>query len=331
MRSKSWLKWLPLALSALAATGCETMAPGDPGNLVPRTVADDPTIPAIQMNGSRFHLETFGNPANPVVIFLHGGPGGDYRGFLRLTGLADDYFVVMWDQRGAGLSQRQNRRGVSEAIYVQDLDSLIDRFSPGRPVFLVGHSWGAMYATRFINEFPQKIAGAVLIESGPMDGATMERLKGDISPFDIGSEILNDIAWNSQFLSADDHERMDFERTLGMKDGQPRYHLSALDPEPSWRQGAAANKYLMEDAQDGKGKFNYDFTTNLSAFTTPVLFIAGARSEILGPSLQELQVRKYPNAALQVIAGAGHDVQWVKAAETLTHIRAYLAARLGGI
>ena len=35
-------------------------------------------------------------------------------------------------------------------------------------------------------------------------------------------------------------------------------------------------------------------------------------------------------ASLQVVDGAGHDVAWIKTAEVLTHIRAYLDARRGG-
>jgi pimeloyl-ACP methyl ester carboxylesterase len=186
-----------------------------------------------------------------------------------------------------------------------------------------------MFATRYINEFPQRVAGAVLIEPGPMDGATMERLKDDIAGFKLGSELLNDIAWTSQFLSPDDHERMDFTRAVGSKDAQPKSHLSSVDPEPSWRMGAAASRYVSESGQDRNGRFKYDFTTHLAAYTTPVLFVAGALSEILGPSLQQDQVLRFPSASLQVVDGAGHDVQWVKAAETLRHIRAYLAARGG--
>ena len=78
------LRWLRLALVGLAATGCETMSPSDPGNLVPPTVAEDASLPAIDMNGSRFHLETFGDPSSPVIVFLHGGPGGDFRSLLKL-------------------------------------------------------------------------------------------------------------------------------------------------------------------------------------------------------------------------------------------------------
>jgi len=330
------LHWLPLTLVGLGAVACETLEPAAPGNLVPPTVAEDASLPAIEMNGSRFHLETFGNPANPVIVFLHGGPGGDYRSLLRLRerydgySLADEYFLVYWDQRGAGLSERHDRDMLTLAAYRDDLATLVDRYSPGRPVFLIGESWGGMFATLYINQYPQRVAGAVLIEPGPLSGATMERVKDDLYDLDLGSEWLNDWAWNSQFLSPDDHARMDYERMLGAKEAQPRFHLSTVDPSPCWRLGAAANRYLTEDGQDEHGVFTYDFTTDLSAYTTPVLFIAGSLSEVLGESLQSEQRLLFPSASLEVVDGAGHDVAWVKTADVLAHIRTYLGDRRGG-
>jgi proline iminopeptidase len=326
---------MPIALLALGLTACDTMSPSEPGNLVPRTVAEDASLPAIDMNGSRFHAETFGNPAHPVIVFLHGGPGGDYRGLLRLGqrtngySLTDEYFLVFWDQRSAGLSTRHNKELLTHDVYIDDLNTLLNRYSPTRPVYLIGESWGGMYATAYINQYPQRVAGAVLIESGPLNGATMDRLEDDMFDLDLRSEWLNDWAWNSQFMSPDDHARMDYQRALGARDGQPHAHLSTVDPQPSWRLGAAVNRYLMEDGQDRNGRYIFDFTSNLSAFRTPVLFIAGSLSELLGESLQQEQVQHYPAASLRVIAGAGHDVAWVKAAETLTHIRTYLNARKG--
>ena len=332
-------RWLPAALVglALAATGCNPMEPGEPGALVPRTVAEDPSLPAVEMNGTRFHVETMGDPANPAIVFLHGGPGGDYRDMLRLAGrhhgysLADDHFLVFWDQRGSGLSARVGKGSLVIDQFVADLDAMVNRYSPGRPVFLVGESWGGMLATRYINQYPQKVAGAVLVEPGPMDGATMERLEDDIAEFKLTSELLNDMAWNGQFLSPDDHARMDFERMLGLRDGQPKYHQSRTDQAPGWRLGAAAARWVAESGQDAGGTFTYDFTTNLAAYTTPVLFVAGSLSEVLGPSLQEQQKRHFPSAKLVVVPGAGHDVAWVKAADVVDLIHAYLAERQGGV
>lgn len=327
---------ITLTLAAMATAACQTMSPSEPGNLVPRTVAEDPTLPAIQMNGTRFHLETMGDPANPAIVFLHGGPGGDYRSMLRLAArqngysLADDHYLVFWDQRGAGLSERVGKSTLTIDRYLADLDSLLARYSPGRPAYLVGVSWGGMYATAYINSHPARVAGAVLIEPGPLDAAEAERLKHDIVEFDLGAEWLNDLAWSSGFLTPDDHTRMDYERMLGLKDSQPRYHQSRTDPEDGWRQGAAANKYLIEDGQNGAGDFDYDFTTRLSAYTTPVLFIAGSRSEVLGPSLQQRQVTQYPAATLTVVNGVGHDVAWVRSAEVITAVHDYVNARQGG-
>ncbi|HJS44189.1 MAG TPA: alpha/beta hydrolase [Gemmatimonadales bacterium] len=324
-----------LALTGLGLLACETLDPLAPGNLVPATVADDPSLPAIDMNGSRFHVQTFGDPANPVIVFLHGGPGSDYRSLLRLGerfngySLADEYFLVYWDQRGTGLSMRHNKDLLTLDVYMTDLDSLVNRYSPGRPVLLIGESWGGMFGTNYINLNPQRVAGAVLIEPGPLDGATAERVMDDMFDLDLTSEWLNDYAWSSQFLTPDDHTRMDFERMLGAKNAQPRFHENKENPSPVWRMGAAASRYITEDGQDANGVFTYDFTTNLAAFTTPVLFIAGAWSEVLGESLQQEQILQYPSASLQVVDGAGHDVAWVKTAEVLTQIRAYLDALKG--
>src|SRR5262245_28214126 len=95
-------RWL---CAAIALCGC--LDPGEPGSLVPRTVAEDPRPPRIEVAGTLLHAEAFGDPAAPMVMALHGGPGNDYRGMLPLKALADDgYRVVFWDQRGAGLSQR---------------------------------------------------------------------------------------------------------------------------------------------------------------------------------------------------------------------------------
>ena len=157
-----------------AITGCYSILdPDEPGNLVPKTVDDDPSLPNLEINGTKLRSETFGDTANPVIIFLHGGPGDDYESLTRLAGLADDFFLVFFDQRGSGLSRRHDPKDISLQHLITDLDQIIEKYkrSPTDKVNLICHSWGAQYATFYINDNPeratQKIDKMVFSDPGP--------------------------------------------------------------------------------------------------------------------------------------------------------------------
>jgi len=326
------VRWL-FGLGMITLGACETMTMTEPGNLVPRTVTEDPSLPAITINGTRLHAETRGSPGKPVLIMLHGGPGADYRSLLRLAdrfdgySLADHYQIVFWDQRGAGLSQRHDKAVLTIDQYDADLLAIVNRFAPGQQVTLVGHSWGGMYGTSFIDRHPERVKEAVFIETGPLRGSTFERIKDDMYDVKVMREWLNDMLWSTQFFSADDHIRMDYQLTLGAWRSQPRNNARrGPGAQPGWRNGAKVARYLMEDGQDARGRFDYDFTTNLRAFPGRVLLIAGSRSEVLGPTLQQEQLPLYPRARLEVVPGAGHDVNWTNTAQVMQLIRSFLTA-----
>jgi proline iminopeptidase len=318
--------------AALAA--CDVMDPSQPGNLVPKTVDDDASLPSLALAGTLFHYETHGDASKPVIVFLHGGPGGDYRDQLRLTArydgyaLTDDHFLVFWDQRGSGLSRRHDCGVYTLERMEADLDALIEHVSPGRPVFLVGHSWGGMYASLYINRHPDRVAGAVLIEPGPLNGAMFDSMIDELYDIDVFSEWLNDDVWDSQFLTPDDHARADYHRMLGMRDAQPKYHQSTTDRSPVWRQGAIASRCVQNAGiKDGKGA--YDFTDRLAAYSKRVLFISGDKNEVIGVAFQERQRQFFPAADLLTIANSGHDVPWTHAAETVAAIHAYVQSGQG--
>ena len=300
------------------------------GNLVPPTVDEDPTIPAVEFAGSRFHFQSLGAPGNPTIILLHGGPGSDSREMLRLTerqdgyALTDDYQVVIWDQRGTGLSRRHGCGVYTIDRAEADLDALVDLVSPGRPVILVGHSWGGMYATLYINHHPDKVAAAALMEAGPLNGAMFDSIAPDLYDLDVFSKWLNDDVWSTRFLTPDDHARADFALMIGMRDGQPKFHLQEdHDPAPVWRLGAVTHHCLMAAGMKD-GKPAYDFSDHLAAFTKPVLFVASELNEVIGVAFQERQRAFYPSTTLVTIAGSGHDFPWTHPAETLAAIHAYL-------
>ena len=92
------------------------------------------------------------DPSNPVLLFLHGGPGmPEYFLAERYpTGLEDDFTVVWWDQRGAGLSYRNDlepetmtvEQIVADTIEVTHY--LRERFGQDK-IYLMGHSGGSFF------------------------------------------------------------------------------------------------------------------------------------------------------------------------------------------
>src|SRR4051812_5399745 len=119
-----------ILIAAITVTACKKeLKVNEPGNLVPKTVTEDASIPAIDVNGTRLHAETFGNATDPMVIMLHGGPGADYRSMLNAKALANDgYFLVFYDQRGSGLSRRENKSSYSLQIMLDDLTAVISHY-----------------------------------------------------------------------------------------------------------------------------------------------------------------------------------------------------------
>ena len=90
-------------------------------------------------------------PDLPVLLFLHGGPGGSVMPWVDLFHtplLEENFLVVHWDQRGAGasFSPALKTEDISAAQLVADTleltDLLRDRFGQDR-IFLSGHSWGS--------------------------------------------------------------------------------------------------------------------------------------------------------------------------------------------
>ena len=95
---KMWSLSLFAVLLTLAFIGCDLNDPDEPGNLVPMTVDEDTALPSIFVNGTQLHAEAFGDIYNPIIVFLHGGPGSDYRAFISQIGRenASRYCPVRW-------------------------------------------------------------------------------------------------------------------------------------------------------------------------------------------------------------------------------------------
>lgn len=305
------LAMIATVASGLLLSGCEKeLLITEDGNLVPKTVADDPSLPAIEINGTKFHAETYGNPANPMLVILHGGPGSDYRYLLRCTAFADSgYYVIFYDQRGSGLSKREPKDSYTIQVMFDDLGAVIAHYrtSPEQKVFLLGHSWGAMLATAFINQNPAAVQGAILGEPGGFIWRDIVDYVSRVQDFGFFSETLNDATYADQFITGEEDEHAILDYKFGLLSYADDAEDSPLGNEgllPFWRSGAIVNQALFELGEE----YEPDWTTNLSQFDTKVLFLYSERNAAYGLEHAQKVSSAYSNVQLERIDDAGHDM-----------------------
>lgn len=308
MNQRRNLLWA-ISLLFLFSACKKELAINDEGNLVPKTVVSDASLSSISVNGATLHAETFGDPKNKMLVILHGGPGNDYRYLLNCKAFANEgYYVVFYDQRGSGLSERFSKDSYSIQVMLDDLTGVIAHYrtSAAQKVFLLGHSWGAMLATAYINKYPAAINGAILGEPGGFKWQDVKDYVSRSQDYRFSSETLNDAAYLDQFLTGNENDQVILDYKLGLlsaSDASPDSPLGNDGALPYWRAGAVVNRALFDIGE----KENPDFTTNLQSFTTPVLFCYSERNKAYGLAHAQKVSAAYPHVDLEMINNAGHD------------------------
>jgi pimeloyl-ACP methyl ester carboxylesterase len=136
----------------------------------------------ISIGGVRQWLAIRGrDPDNPVLLFVHGGPGDPETALLFHYNpeLSDCFTVVCWEQRGAGRSFSPEVPPESMTLerFVEDAHEvtryLQRRFKTER-IFLAGHSWGSVVGILAVAGYPEDYNAYIGI-SQAADQAQSER------------------------------------------------------------------------------------------------------------------------------------------------------------
>ncbi|MGG0237015.1 alpha/beta hydrolase [Bacillus rhizoplanae] len=118
----------------------------------------------VEINGSSHEIMIRGKDKdNPVIIFVHGGPGcpeipyaDKYQDLLE-----NNFTVVNYDQRASGKSYHffEDYSNLSSDLLVKDLLAMTDYISKRlgkEKVILIGHSYGTYIATQAAYKAPEK-------------------------------------------------------------------------------------------------------------------------------------------------------------------------------
>ena len=158
-RSARWLVYLVLAALGIAAVGG--------GYETVRESLDSRAYPMpgqlIDVGGHRLHLHCTGSGSPTVVLEPGLGGSSSDLGWIA-PAVARDSRVCVYDRAGRGWSDAAS--GPQDGAHIAaDLHTLLDRAHVRGPYVLAGHSFGGLYVLSFAAQFPDQVAGMVLLDS----------------------------------------------------------------------------------------------------------------------------------------------------------------------
>jgi pimeloyl-ACP methyl ester carboxylesterase len=158
-RTARWLLYAVLAVLGIASIGG--------GYETVRESLDAKAYPMpgqlIDVGGHRLHLHCTGSGSPTVVLEPGHGAASSDLGWVAPT-VARDSRVCVYDRAGRGWSDATDSPQDGAHI-AADLHTLLDRAGVPGPYVLAGHSFGGLYILSFAAQFPDQVAGMVLLDS----------------------------------------------------------------------------------------------------------------------------------------------------------------------
>jgi len=239
------------------------------------------------------------------LVFVHGF-GNDLHVWDAICPVfAPHYRTLALSLRGHGDSDWDPEARYDHASMARDLECALDALGIDRLV-LVGHSMGGRVAMRFAGDHAQRMAGLVIVDSGPeLDARGVTRIQLEARSGPVSFESVDAY----QRLLAEHYPTVDaviLKELAGhwvRKNDAGRYVLK-LDPNLRGARKDEPTDWRAVMAEETKRLW-----AALEAQTCPVLVVRGAASDVFDPDTADRMVDEaLDNGSLSVVARAGHSV-----------------------
>jgi pimeloyl-ACP methyl ester carboxylesterase len=251
----------------------------------------EPENKIIHTDRLRLHYLEWGSDQTRIMVLLHGIGDNAHIWDHFSRAAADRWKIIALDQRGHGLSDWAVPPVYRCDDYVADLDRLIhDLQLTG--IVLMGHSMGALHATRYASQCPEKVSGLIHADIEPCPPEWNKKYLLNLyeqlpAYYESVDEYIVEIQKNS--LYADQKMLCDiasFALTRG-KDG----------------------KYRRRFDREVLSHFDhYDLWPSLSNIKCPSLIIRGKESRVMGDEIAREMSRMIPQGKFAEVPKATHPL-----------------------
>jgi pimeloyl-ACP methyl ester carboxylesterase len=221
--------------------------------------------------------------------------------------VAPHYRTIAVDLRGHGDSAHDPKRRYDYQSHVRDLEVITAELGIDR-LALVGHSLGGRISTLFAATHPERLAGLVLVDAGPvLDARGVSRISTDVvrgidRSFASLAECERALAHAYPAAQPAALARM---ARHGMRRREDGRYERKTDPDFH----AFRSELTAAAAEALEKKTTKELWDALARIPCPVLVVRGAASDVLDPDTAERMVEEVlPDARLAVVPRAGHSV-----------------------
>lgn len=127
-----------------------------------------------------YHVRCWGQPGPDKTpwVLLHGWMDVAASFQFVVDALTQDHFIIAPDWRGFGLTRSGGADTFWFPDYLADLDALLDHYTPGQSVNLVGHSMGGNVVMLYAGARPERIRRLVNLEGFGMPATQPSQAPG---------------------------------------------------------------------------------------------------------------------------------------------------------
>jgi len=132
----------------------------------------------LTIRGLRTHVRHWGREGAPKLFMAHGWMDMSASFQFVVDALQGDWHVIAHDWRGFGLTERSGNDTYWFPDYFADLEAILDHYSPGQPVNLLGHSMGGNIVSVYAGVRPERIARLINLEGFGLPATKPEQAPG---------------------------------------------------------------------------------------------------------------------------------------------------------
>jgi pimeloyl-ACP methyl ester carboxylesterase len=254
-------------------------------------VGKQPEDRFIHTESLKLHYLEWGSDQTQTMVLLHGIGDTAHIWDHFCQDASDRFRIIALDQRGHGLSDWTVPPAYRCDDYVTDLDRLIhDLQLTG--IILMGHSMGALHATRYASLRPEKVSGLIHADIEPCPPEWNKKYLLNLyeqlpAHYDSVDEYVGEIQRNSPYA---DREMLYNIASSALTRGKDGKYRSQFD-----------RKVLLHFD-------HYDLRPYLKSIRCPSLIIRGKESRVMDNQIAEEMSRMIPQGKFTEVPRATHPL-----------------------